>query len=148
MAKFLYRMQNILDIKMKLEDQAKISYSQANAKLLEEQQKLQGILVRKAGYEKIAQDLVNGPINIRSIQENKRAIDAMKSAMRTQLLQVQVAEKNQEAARMHLNEVMMERKTHEKLREHAFDQFKQELSYEESKAVDELVSYSYQRERD
>lgn len=148
MAKFLYRMQNILDIKMKLEDQAKISYSQANAKLLEEQQKLQGILVRKAGYEKIAQDLVNGPINIRNIQENKRAIDAMKSAMRTQLLQVQVAEKNQEAARMHLNEVMVERKTHEKLREHAFDQFKQELSYEESKAVDELVSYSYQRERD
>ena len=63
-------------------------------------------------------------------------------------MQVQVAEKNLEAARMHLNEVMMERKTHEKLREHAFDQFKQELSHEESKAVDELVSYTYQNEKD
>lgn len=147
MAKFVYRMQNILDIKMKLEDQARLSFSQANAKLVEEQQKLQGILVRKAGYEKIAQDLVNGSINIQNIQENKRAIDAMKSSMRMQLLQVQVAEKNQEAARIHLNAVMMERKTHEKLREHAFDQFKQELSHEESKAVDELVSYTYQREK-
>lgn len=148
MAKFVYRMQNILDIKTKLEDQAKISYSQANAKLLEEQEKLHAILVRKADYEKIAQDLVNGPINIKKIQENKRAIDAMKSSMRAQLLQVQVAEKNLEAARDHLNEVMMERKTHEKLREHAFDQFKQDIAYEENKAVDELVSYTYQKDKD
>ena len=29
MAKFIYRMQNILDIKLKLESQAKIAYSQA-----------------------------------------------------------------------------------------------------------------------
>jgi flagellar FliJ protein len=141
-------MQNILDIKTKLEDQAKISYAQANAKLMEEQQKLQAILVRKADYEKIAQDLVSGSIDIRKIQENKRAIDAMKSSMRAQLLQVQVAEKNVEAARLHLNDVMMERKTHEKLREHAFDQFKQDIAYEENKAVDELVSYTYQREND
>lgn len=148
MAKFVYRMQNILDIKTKLEDQAKISYAQANAKLMEEQQKLQAILVRKADYEKIAQDLVSGSIDIRKIQENKRAIDAMKSSMRAQLLQVQVAEKNVEAARLHLNDVMMERKTHEKLREHAFDQFKQDIAYEENKAVDELVSYTYQREND
>ena len=148
MAKFVYRMQNILDIKTKLEDQAKITYAQANAKLVEEQQKLQAILVRKAGYEQIAQDLVNGTIDIRKIQENKRAIDAMKSSMRAQLLQVQVAEKNLEAARSHLSEVMMERKTHEKLREHAFDQFKQDIAYEENKAVDELVSYTYQREND
>lgn len=148
MAKFVYRMQNILDIKTKLEDQAKITYAQANAKLVEEQQKLQAILVRKAGYEQIAQDLVNGTIDIRKIQENKRAIDAMKSSMRAQLLQVQVAEKNLEAARLHLSEVMMERKTHEKLREHAFDQFKQDIAYEENKAVDELVSYTYQREND
>lgn len=34
MAKFIYRMQNILDIKLKLESQAKIAYSQANAALL------------------------------------------------------------------------------------------------------------------
>ncbi len=141
-------MQNILDIKLKLENQAKISYSQANAKLREEQMKLQGILVRKAGYEKKAKELVSGTINIQGIQENKRAIDAMKSAMREQLLQVQVAEKNMEAARLRLNQVMIERKTHEKLREKAFEQFRQELAYEENKAVDELVSYSYQKEKD
>ena len=32
MAKFRYRMQNILDIKFKLEDQAKMEYAAANMK--------------------------------------------------------------------------------------------------------------------
>lgn len=143
MAKFVYRMQNILNIKLKLEDQAKIAYGQASARLAEEQQKLQEILVRKAGYEKRAKELVSGSISIVDIRENKRAIDTIKAMMRQQMLAVHVAEKNLEAARMRLNEVMIERKTHEKLREHAFEEFQQELVHEESKVVDELVSYTY-----
>lgn len=123
MAKFVYRMQNILNIKLKLEDQAKSAYGQANARLIEEQQKLQEILVRKAGYEKKAKELVSGSIRVADIRENKRAIDTIKAMMRQQMLAVQVAEKNLEAARIRLNEVMMERKTHEKLREHAFEAF-------------------------
>lgn len=110
MAKFVYRMQNILNIKLKLEDQAKSAYGQANARLIEEQQKLQEILVRKAGYEKKAKELVSGSIRVADIRENKRAIDTIKAMMRQQMLAVQVAEKNLEAARIRLNEVMMERK--------------------------------------
>ena len=41
MAKFKYRMQNILNVKMKLESQAKIAYGIANQKYLDEQKKLQ-----------------------------------------------------------------------------------------------------------
>lgn len=143
MAKFTYKMQNILNVKLKLESQAKTAYSQANAKLMEEQQKLQEILLRKAGYENRARELVNGSIHIMDIRENKRAVDFMKSMMRQQLLAVQVAEKNVEAARKRLSDVMIERKTHEKLREHAFEQFKQDVAHEESKEIDELVSYTY-----
>ena len=36
-----------------------------------------------------------------------------------------------------------DRKMHEKLREHAFEEFLDEIDYEESKITDELVSYSY-----
>ena len=54
-----------------------------------------------------------------------------------------VAEKNVEAARLKLNEVMMERKTHERLKEQAFEVFKQEMQYAENKEIDELVSYTY-----
>ena len=67
----------------------------------------------------------------------------MKTMQRSQMMNVHVAEKNVEAARLKLNEVMMERKTHEKLKEQAFEVFKQEMQYAENKEIDELVSYTY-----
>lgn len=143
MAKFVYRMQSILDIKIKLENQAKIAYGVANQKLAEEQEKLREILAKRAAYEREAKELVSGTINVVKIRENKRAIDVIKSQQRTQMMNVHVAEKNVEAARKHLNEVMTERKTHEKLKERSFELFKQELQYAENKEIDELVSYSY-----
>ena len=56
---------------------------------------------------------------------------------------VYTAEKTLEMARIELNRVMVERKTHEKLRERAFEEFKQEIAQAESKEIDELVSYNY-----
>lgn len=143
MAKFTYRMQNILDIKLKMENQAKIAYGMANAKLSEEQEKLQSILIQRAGYERKAKELVTGTLLIQEIRECRRAIDTMKSRQRTQMMNVHAAEKNVELARARLNEVMVERKTHEKLREKAFEAFKLEIQRAESKEIDELVSYNY-----
>lgn len=146
MAKFVYRMQNILDLKEKMESQRKAEYGLANAKLRKEEDKLRQLLVRKAGYEKRARELVKGKINIQEIKTCKQAVDAMKSAIRTQMMEVQVAQKNVELARSRLNQVMIERKTYEKLREKAFEEFKQEVAYEENRAVDQLVSYNYHKE--
>lgn len=143
MAKFVYRMQNILDIKIKLENQKKIAFSMANAKLAEEQKKLQEILLRRANYEKRSKELVSGTLHIQEIRECRRAIDTMKSLQRTQMMNVHAAEKDVENARQQLNEVMVERKTHEKLREKAFEEFKKEIAQAENKEIDELVSYSY-----
>lgn len=143
MAKFTYRMQNILDIKIKMENQAKIAYGIANRRLVEEQEKLQEILMRRAGYERKAKNLVSGTLDIQEIRECKRAIDVIKSMQRTQMMNVHAAEKNVEIAREELNRVMVERKTHEKLREKAFEEFRQEELKAESKEIDELVSYNY-----
>lgn len=143
MAKFVYRMQNILDIKQKLERQAKADYGLVNAKLIEEQQKLQKIIVQKSGYENRARELVSGSICVNDIRENKRAIESMKVIMRRQLQEVQNAERQVEAARARLQEIMTDRKTHEKLKEHAFEAYMLERGQEENKIVDELVSYTY-----
>ena len=51
MAKFIYRMQNILDIKNKLEIQAKNSYAAARMKLSQEEQKLNKLIEQKKSYE-------------------------------------------------------------------------------------------------
>ena len=89
MAKFVYRMQNILDIKLKLEDQAKIAYGIANRRLAEEQEKLQTILIRRTGFERHAKELMNGPLDMGKIKEFRRAIDVLKSMQRTQMMNVQ-----------------------------------------------------------
>ena len=143
MAKFVYRMQSIVDIKYKLEEQERTAYSIANGKLAEENQKLQTLLIRRAGYERRAKELAVGTIDVQSIQENKRAIDTMKSLIREQMMQVHIAEKNVELARKRLNDVMVERKVQEKLREKAFEEFKVEVAAKEAQEVDELTSFTY-----
>ncbi len=143
MAKFKYRMQNILNIKMKLEEQAKIAYGNANMRYQEEQQKLQMLLVRRAGYEKRLREQMEGMIDVREVQHATDAVETMKNLIRIQMRKVHKAELELEDARRTLNTVMQDRKTHEKLREKAFDEFKQELRDAEGKEVDELVSYTY-----
>ena len=50
MAKFFYKMQNILDIKEKLEDQARNNFSQSRMRLDEENEKLETLKRRKEEY--------------------------------------------------------------------------------------------------
>ncbi len=143
MAKFSYRMQSILEIKQKLENQAKIAYGLADKKYREEQGKLQEMLVRRTRYEKRLRDLMNGPINLSEINHARSATDAMRVLIRRQMMEVHKAELELEAARKALQDVRKERKMHEKLREKAYDEFVQELNYEEGKETDQLVSYTY-----
>ena len=51
MAKFIYRMQSILDIKEKMVDQAKMEFAAARMRLNEEEEKLQNLILRKTAYE-------------------------------------------------------------------------------------------------
>lgn len=53
MAKFVYRMQNILDIKNKLEVQARNSYAAARMKLSQEEEKLDRMFEQKKLTKKI-----------------------------------------------------------------------------------------------
>ncbi|MEG0961552.1 MAG: flagellar export protein FliJ, partial [Lachnospiraceae bacterium] len=143
MAKFTYKMQNILNIKYKLETQAKTAFSIAAGNLHQEEEKLQELNQRKLTYENDARKLISATLNFQKIRSNHIAIETMKGAIRSQILAVHVAERNLESARKHLQEVMTERKTHEILKEKAFEIFKQELEKEESKAIDELVSFTH-----
>ncbi len=143
MAKFKYRMQNILDVKMKLESQAKIAYGIANQKYLDEQKKLQDIMLRRASYEKALKESMMGTIDVRQVSHARADVNTMKTLMRRQMMEVHKAERALEDARKALNDIMMDRKMHEKLKEKAFEQFLEELKAEESKEIDQLVSYTY-----
>ncbi len=143
MAKFKYSMQNILDIKIKLETQAKNEFSEANAKYQIEKDKLQELVLKRVQYEEKLKNSLSGDLNITDISSNKKDINSIKSVIRTQLANVKKAEDELEEKRIALNELMKDRKTHEKLREKKFEEFQKDEKDSESKEIDELVSFTY-----
>lgn len=143
MARFRYRMQGILDVKMKLENQAKQEFAAAKAALDAEELKLEALRERKAGYEEKTRTLLTGDLNVQEIADSKAAILRMDEYIEVQMQQVRDAARKLDAAREKLKEVMQERKMHEKLRENAFEEFLLDEKKQEGKEVDELTSYTY-----
>lgn len=88
MGKFKYSMQNILDIKIKLETQAKNEFSEANRAYLIEKEKLEELFKKRAVYEAALKEQLSGSLNISEINICKKNINSLKSAIRTQLMNV------------------------------------------------------------
>lgn len=141
MSVFRFRMQSILDMKAKLEEQAKIEFAQAQQKLMEEQELLAQIIKRKEDYIAYGVELRNQTIDVQEILDNKNAIEYTKELEKTQRLAVNVAQKAVDAASRKMMEARTQTKTYEKLKEHAFEEFLQEENRAESKEIDQLNSY-------
>ena len=143
MAKFFYRMQNILNIKYKLEDQAKQEYADAQFLYQQEEDKLKALESRRSAYLIEMRGNAVDAVNVMELERLNDAIYVMDTLIEEQKNRVFHARADMERAREKLNESMQERKTHEKLKEHQFEAFLQELNTQEMKEIDELVSYKY-----
>lgn len=147
MAKFVYRMQSILNIKVKLETQARMQFATAKRALDDEEEKLEQLKERREAYIEEARARRNNALSVKELRDSKTAIQIMDDFIVEQKEQVARAAQKVEEARERLKEVMLERKTHERLREKAFEEFVAELNHEESKEIDELTSYTYGQKR-
>ncbi|MCM1552701.1 MAG: flagellar export protein FliJ, partial [Butyrivibrio sp.] len=77
MARFRYKLQSILNIKLKMEDQAKQAFSVAKLRLDEEEEKLAHLQDRKRSYEDETRERLSGPLNVREIESSQNAILSM-----------------------------------------------------------------------
>lgn len=143
MAKFIYKMQNILDIKNKLETQEKTAFAIEVQKLRVEEERLVRIRNEIEYYEDLIRDQGDKQINILEWKRCNEALEYKKNEEKIQIQHIKLAEKNVDIARGRLNKVMIERKTQEVLKEKAFEEFVKELNESEKKEVDELVSFTY-----
>ena len=143
MAKFKYKMQNILDIKNKLETQEKTAFAIAVQKLRTEEKRLKRIDNEILEYEELIRRQNEGTINVQEWKRCNEALEYKKNERKQQLQQIKLAQKNVDIARGRLNKVMIERKTQEILKEKAFEEFVHEMNENEKKEVDELVSFTY-----
>ena len=136
-------MQGILDIKEKLENRAKQDFAEANMRLDAEKKKLDELYARRMYYMQEGVKLRSELIDVRKIRENKMAVLKMDEYIANQKREVALAAKTVEKARAVLQELMQERKAHEKLKENAFEEFMKGEQETESKEIDQLTSYTY-----
>lgn len=143
MARFRYKMQSILDVKSKLENKAKQDFAQANARLDAEKVKLTQLQQRRSDYMAEGMQLRLEKIDVRKIRENKMAVLKMDEYIKNQMVQINLASRDVERARLALQTLMQERKAHEKLKENAFEEFMKEEQAQESKEIDQLTTYTH-----
>ena len=143
MAVYKYKMQGILDIKEKLETQAKQEFANANLRLLEEEAILEKIRQKKNEYIEEGVRLRREIIDPVEIEINKRAVEVMEDEEVKQEREVAVARKNVDAARRKMMEARTETKIYEKLKENDFKEFMIEEGKAESKEIDELNSFRF-----
>ena len=148
MAKFVYGMQNVLSIKERLETQAKTEYAEANNRLSIEEDAMRRLMRRLDSYQQQAKVLEGEKLDIHKMRRCNDAIRIIKNQITQQAVRIRIAENNVDKAMQKLTEAVQDRKIHEKLKEKAFEQFKRELAMQENKEIDELVSYTFNENKE
>lgn len=143
MKKFRYSMQSLLVIKQKLEDQAKAAFSVAQQRLNEEEQRLVMMEKKREAYLEEKREVMAGKLDVPKLNRLQSAVDNMDEQIVHQKQAIRKAELALKAAQERLVESMMERKTQERLRENAFETYRQEMNAEEQKEIDERTSFQY-----
>ncbi len=145
MKKFRYSMESLFEIKQKLEEQAKAAYAAAKMRLSEEEGRLLALQKKREAYIEEQREVMSHFIFVPKLNALQIAVDTTDERIQRQKQNVRKAEMAVRAAEERLIDSMTERKTQERLRENAFEEYKQEMSAEEQKEVDERTSFQYGR---
>ncbi|WP_031556702.1 flagellar export protein FliJ [Lachnospira multipara] len=143
MAKFVYKMENVLKVKEQIENTRKQEFSLAQGKLTAEENKLKELKTRLNFYEQELKEATSNKIDVNLLRRLGESIKISREQIKAQIVQVEVAKKNLELAQQRLADAVKERKIQEILKEKAFEEFKLEISAQEMKEIDEVVSFNY-----
>lgn len=145
MAKFIFKLESLLNVKLKLEDKAKTEYGKANSDLQREKDLLSQLYEQKnqtiAHFKNSLLENIN-PFETGIFNKFIKNIDGQ---IEKQNQNIENAEKIVEEKRIELVEAMKQRKIFETLKENKKEIFNKELLLNEQKIIDEIVSYKYSK---
>ncbi|MDR1914592.1 MAG: flagellar export protein FliJ [Clostridiales bacterium] len=143
MPKFVFRLQNYLELKEKMEVQRKMEYGLAVSEL-EKQRKEEERLSRERSYTTQAfRREISGNLIPKKTENYNDYLRWLKRALEDQKKIIQKAQAEVERRRAILVEAMKDRKALEVLREKRYEEYLREERVAEQKIVDEIVSYRY-----
>ncbi len=147
MARFNFRLQSVLNLKIRLEDQQRNNFAAARKRLSDEEEKLEVLKGRLAFYEEEGRQMREDVLVLQDLLDNENSIVRIKEYIADQEINVRRAENALEEERLKLVEAIKERKMYERLRERAFEEFMAEENHKEGVENDEHNSFVYtQRE--
>ena len=143
MEKFRYSMQNILNVKEKMEAQEKLLFQIATENVREEEKKLDALFKKKASYEELLRESMSEKLDVNEMRTYRNAISNTEDRIKTQRGALRIAEQKLEEERLKLVEAMKEKKMYERLREKAYDAYLEDEKHDEGVINDEHNSYVY-----
>jgi flagellar FliJ protein len=144
MARFVYQMQSVLNIKQQTENQTKMEFAVAQAELNKQLDILDEYITRKENYIKEAEELRNeDSLKLQEILDNQYATAQMDVMIKQQAGVVKRYEDQVEKVRVKLTRNIQERKMQETLRDRAFAEYIEEQKQEEAKENDQRTSFTY-----
>ncbi len=144
MARFVYKMQSVLNIKQQTENQTKMEFAVAQAELNKQLDILDEYITRKENYIKEAEELRNEDnLKLQEILDNQYATAQMDVMIKQQAGVIKRYEDQVEKVRVKLTRNIQERKMQETLRDRAFAEYIEEQKQEEAKENDQRTSFTY-----
>ncbi len=144
MARFVYRMQSVLNIKQQTENQTKMEFAVAQAEYNKQLDILEEYIQRKERYLKEAEELRNEEsLKLQEILDNQFATAQMDAMIKQQSQVIKQYEARLEKVRVKLTRNIQERKMQETLRDRAFAEYLEQEKQEEAKENDQRTSFTY-----
>ena len=145
MAKFIFNLQGLLNIKEKLEEQSKTEYGKALTRLEQEKSILLNLKNKKQENILSFRESINKGVKPNYIDNINKYISFIDKKIEEQMENINKAKEIVEEKRLALLEAMKERKVLETLKEKEKENYFKEELKNEQKIIDEIVSYKYNK---
>ncbi|MCX8147511.1 MAG: flagellar export protein FliJ [Candidatus Woesearchaeota archaeon] len=145
MAKFIFKLQSLLNVKMQMEDNLKNELGKATQKLENEKERLRQIENERIECINQVSGESSRGIMVGKLKEYSAFISFLKEKAELQKENINYAQNVVDKYREQLIKVVQEKEMLEKLKEKKFKEYLKEQFKEEQKINDEITSYKYNK---
>jgi flagellar protein FliJ len=146
MAKFIFKLQPLLNIKEQMEEQLKNELGKAIQKLEAEKQVYRKLEEQREECIFNAGSEASQGVRVDKLKDYSSYITFLKKKMEKQKENINLVQKNVDNYREQLIRVVQEKEMLEKLKEKKYREFLDEQQELEQKLIDEVVNYKYNKQ--
>jgi flagellar protein FliJ len=142
LSQFKFRLQRVLEVREKEEDEKKNRFAEITKKLQEEHKRLDSLHSDMEEVKTRKNKLASQNIKVDQLLSYSYYMENLKQNIEKQHNIVEKSEKEMENARVELLEAAKDKQVLEKIKDKNFEDYKYGLKREEDKMTDQFVSYS------